>query len=266
MATVVRTPSVAEAIASHIERLILQGALRTGEKLAAERELADMLGVSRPSLRDALSLLVSRGLLTTSRSGTFVAEFMSPITKPLALLLENNAEAVQDYFEFRQSVNSLAARYAAMRANEVDCEAIRNCMAKMKVGHDDVDPQQEAQADFELHLAIYDASHNLVLAHMMRALAELLRTNIFYSRKQLYLQPTVRETLLEQHVEIAEAILGGKPDAAARAASNHLAFTHRTVKEIEVQRTRLDASMARARRNGYVAKSPRRKKQGVSDS
>ncbi|HMN37165.1 MAG TPA: FCD domain-containing protein [Hyphomicrobium sp.] len=263
MAAVVRTPSVAEAIAGHIERLILQGALRAGEKLSAERELADMLGVSRPSLRDALALLVSRGLLTTSRSGTYVAQFMSPITKPLATLLENNSEAVQDYFEFRQSVDSLAARYAAMRANDVDREAIRNCVATMKSVHGLEDPAQEAQADFDLHLLIYDASHNLVLAHMMRALAELLRSNIFYSRKQLYLHEKVRETLLAQHIEIAEAILARKPDAAARAAANHLAFTRKSVKEIELQRARLETSLARAGRKGYVARAARRKKQGA---
>lgn len=263
MAAVVRTPSVAEAIAGHIERLILQGALRTGEKLTAERELADMLGVSRPSLRDALALLVSRGLLTTSRSGTYVAQFMTPITKPLAALLENNSEAVQDYFEFRQSVDSLAARYAALRANEVDREAIGNCIATMKSVHDHEDPAQEAQSDFDLHLLIYDASHNLVLAHMMRALAELLRSNIFYSRKQLYLHPNVRETLLAQHIEIAEAILARKPDAAARAAASHLAFTRKAVKEIEVQHARLEASLARAGRKGYVSRAPRSKKQGA---
>lgn len=256
----VRTPSVAEAIAAHIERLILQGALRPGEKLTAERELADLLGVSRPSLRDALALLVTRGLLTTTRSGTFVTEFLTPITKPLALLLENNAEAVEDYFEFRQSIDQLAARYAAVRANDVDREAIRACIATMKAVHTHSDPAQEAQADVDLHLLIYDASHNLVLAHVMRALAELTRSNIFYSRKQLYLRGNVRPALLAQHIEIAQAILAGKPEAAAKAAGAHLEFTRTTVKEIELERARLQASRARAGRSGYVAGPQKRKK------
>lgn len=214
----VRAPSVAEAIAQHIERLILQGALRSGEKLTAERELADLLGVSRPSLRDALGLLVGRGLLTTTRSGTFVAEFLTPITKPLASLLENSPEAVHDYFEFRQAVDQLAARYAATRANDVDREAIKACIANMKALHAHDDPAQEAQADLDLHLLIYDASHNVVLLHVMRALGQLLRSNIFYGRKQLYARCDVRDALLEQHIQIAEAILAGQADLAAQVA------------------------------------------------
>lgn len=258
----VRAPSVAEAIAQHIERLILQGALRPGEKLTAERELADLLGVSRPSLRDALSLLVTRGLLKTTRHGTYVAEFLTPITKPLASLLENSSEAVEDYFEFRQSIDQLAARYAAVRANDVDKAAIKACIATMKEVHKLDDPAQEAQADVDLHLIIYDASHNLVLAHVMRALAELLRSNIFYSRKQLYARCDVRDRLLAQHVEIADAILAGKAEAAARAAAQHLAFTREQVKEIGVERCRLDASRARASRKDYVAGMTDKKKKG----
>jgi GntR family transcriptional repressor for pyruvate dehydrogenase complex len=259
----VRAPSVAEAIARHIERLILQGALRSGEKLTAERELAESLGVSRPSLRDALGLLVTRGLLTTTRSGTFVAEFLTPITKPLASLLENSADAVHDYFEFRQSVDQLAARYAATRANDVDREAIKKCIATMKAVHAHDDPAQEAQADLDLHLLIYDASHNIVLLHVMRALAELLRSNIFYSRKQLYACSEVRNALLGQHVKIAEAILAGQPDAAEQAAAAHLAFTRERVAEIGAERSRLAVSQARATRSEYVAAPARRKKKST---
>lgn len=257
----VRAPSVAEAIAQHIERLILQGALRPGEKLTAERELAEKLEVSRPSLRDALALLVKRGLLTTNRNGTFVAQFLTPITKPLASLLENNADAVEDYFEFRQSIDQLAARYAASRANDVDRAAIRHCIETMKDVHSLDDPAQEAQADVDFHLLIYDASHNLVLAHVMRALAELLRSNIFYSRKQLYARCGVRDTLLAQHIEIADAILAGKGEVAARAAAQHLAYSRAQVKEIGVEDGRLAASKARASRAEYVSGPARKKKQ-----
>lgn len=258
----VRTPSVAEAIAHRIEHLILQGALRPGEKLTAERELADTLGVSRPSLRDALALLVGRGLLTTSRNGTYVAQFLTPITKPLAALLQNSNEAVEDYFEFRQSIDQLAARYAAIRANDVDRAAIKACIATMQEAHQHSDPEQEAHADVDLHLLVYDASHNLVLAHVMRALAELLRSNIFYSRKQLYLRSEVRHTLLGQHIEIADAILAGRAEAAGRAAAAHLAYTHAQVKEIGIEHCRLEASRVRASRPGYVAGLSKKRKKG----
>ena len=73
-----RTPKLADALADHLEQLILEGALRPGEKLAPERELADKLEVSRPSLREALDKLHARGLIETNKAGNFVSRFLTP--------------------------------------------------------------------------------------------------------------------------------------------------------------------------------------------
>ena len=89
----IRTQKIADVIATHIEKLILEGALRPGEKLAPERELAQKLDVSRPSLRDAIEKLAERGLLTATRGGTYVAQFLSPMMKPLANLYRDNQNA-----------------------------------------------------------------------------------------------------------------------------------------------------------------------------
>jgi GntR family transcriptional repressor for pyruvate dehydrogenase complex len=97
----IKTQRVADAIATRIEKLILEGALRPGEKLASERELAQRLDVSRPSLRDAIDKLVGRGLLTATRGGTSVAEFLLPMMTPIANLYRDHENAATDYFEFR---------------------------------------------------------------------------------------------------------------------------------------------------------------------
>ena len=68
----IRPAKLADAIADYIEKMILEGVLRPGEKLAAERELAEKLDVSRPSLREALDKLQVKGLLETSKAGTVV--------------------------------------------------------------------------------------------------------------------------------------------------------------------------------------------------
>src|SRR5690606_15807122 len=141
-----------------------------------------------------------RGLLVTTRGGTHVAQFLFPLLKPLASLLENDPQTTADYFEFRELIDAQAARYAAGRASEVDRQAIRGCIARMHTAHELEDPEQESRADVDLHLLVYEATHNAVLLHFMRALVELLRSNIFYSRQQLYQRSTVREKLLEQHV------------------------------------------------------------------
>lgn len=253
LSNVVRTPKISEAMAGHIEKLILEGVLRPGERLAPERELAEKLEISRPSLREALEILEGRGLLVSGRSGTFVAQFLSPLFRPLATLLRDKPRVTADYFEFRRIQEAHAARFAAMRATDVDRQAIQQCMERMKKAHRLDDPTQEGDADVDLHLMIYEASHNVVLLHVMRALADLLRNDIFYNRAQLYLRDGVRDQLLEQHLAIAGAVIAGRPKDAEAAAAEHVRFTFETVEEIRRDNLRLETSLSRVNRSDFLA-------------
>lgn len=249
----IRTQKVCDAIVCHLEKLILEGALRPGEKLAGERELAQRFDVSRPSLRDAIEKLTARGLLRVTRNGTYVADFLTPMMQPLASLLTNNPRASADYFEFRQVVEAQAARIAAINATSVDKQTIRAHMARMIEAQREGDPDLEAQADVSFHLAIYEAGHNVVFLHVMRALGDLLRNNIFYNRKNLYERPGVREKLLEQHAVIAEAVIKGDADAAETAAADHISYTFGQVEDIERDSKRLEVSLLRVGRNDLLA-------------
>ncbi len=249
----VRTPKIADAIAAHIEKLILEGTLRPGEKLAPERDLAVKLDVSRPSLREGIDRLVRRGLLTSSKSGTYVAEFLAPILVPLANLYRDNQQASADYFEFRLCVEAHAARDAAVRATDVEREAIRTCLKDMRKAHKLADCGQEAEADVNLHMLVYEAGHNFVVLHVMRAMSELLRNNIFFNRENLYLKAGVRDQLLCQHIEIGEAVIAGDPERAEKAAGDHIRFVFDTVSEIQRATNRLKTSQMRAKRGDFLA-------------
>lgn len=249
----IHPPKVAEAIAGHIEKLILEGVLRPGERLLSERDLAERLSVSRPSLREALEMLVARGLLETGRGGTFVAQFLSPLMKPLASLMQDKPEVAADYFEFRRIQEIHAARLAAERATDADRQAIRQCLEYMTEAHALDNPEREGQVDVDLHMLIYEAAHNTVMLHVMRAMSELLRNNIFFSRSQLYLRAGVREQLLQQHQALAGAVLDADPDRAEAAAAGHIRFTFETVEEIRRDNMRLGTSLSRLNRSDFVA-------------
>lgn len=250
----IESPKAADAIADRIERLILEGVLRPGERLASERELAEKLDVSRPTLRDALAKLADKGLLSTTRGGTYVAQFLASLTEPLAALLGENPRVADDYFEFRRFVEAEASGLAAVRATDVDRRAIRECAERMSDAHLLDDPTQEAEADVDLHLLVYEASHNIVLMHVMRALAELMRRDIFYNREQLYLRTGVREKLLAQHLAIAETVIAGNREAAIAAAAEHIRFTFETVEEIRRDSERVESSLQRVGRSDFVAR------------
>ena len=106
-------------------------------------------------------------------------------------------------------------------------------------------PHDEAEADVDLHLAVYEASHNVVLLQIMRALSGMLRRGVFHNREQLYARPEVREVLLDQHRAIHDGIMARDPDAAGEAAEEHMAYTLRVMNEIAAAEARLEISLRR---------------------
>jgi GntR family transcriptional repressor for pyruvate dehydrogenase complex len=241
-----RTVGAADATARRIEDLILEGSLRPGEALLPEREMALRMNVSRPTLRQGIKLLEDKGLLVGEPGGTrTVAPLATSITDPLIGLMSSREDVVGDYLEFRGTLERMAAALAAERANDVDRAALRACMDRMAAAHRLSDPQQESEADVELHFLIYDASHNVVLLQVMRALSGLLRKGVFHNREKLFARPEVREVLLLQHTAIFDAVMARDAEAAGRAAADHMIYTRRVLKEIAEADARLEVSLRR---------------------
>ncbi len=249
----IRPVRLADTIAERLQMMILEGVLRPGERLNPERELAQTLGVSRPSLREGLAILEQKGLLVSGRSGTTVARFLDRLTDPLAELLRDDERAAADYFEYRLSMEPYATGLAARRATEVDKSAIRNCLERMQAAHGSEDPTDEADCDVALHGLIYEAAHNVLVLHIMRVLADLMRKNIFFNREQLYRRAKVRDTLLEQHLAIGSAVLAGDALAAEQAAFNHMRFTYATIEDIRRDELRQATSLRRIDRRDLVS-------------
>jgi GntR family transcriptional repressor for pyruvate dehydrogenase complex len=236
----------AAAVARQIEDLIREGALRPGEKLPAERDAAERLAVSRPTLRDGIRSLEEKGLLIGEPGGaTRIAPLGTSITDPLAALLAARAETTDDYMEFREVIEGSAAALAAERATKVDLAAISACMARIDRAHTLRDSADEAEADADFHVAIYEATHNIVLLHVMRALCGMLRAGVFYNREKLYARPEVRALLRDQHRTIHDAIIAGDARAARQASEGHIDFTHGAIREIREAEARLEVSLRR---------------------
>ena len=124
----VQTEKLSRAVVHQIENLVLRGILRPGERLPSERELADKLHVSRPSLREAISELQERGLLTSKAgSGVYVADVLgSAFSDALIELFSTHEDAVFDYLAFRRDLEGIAAERAARLASETDLKVINS--------------------------------------------------------------------------------------------------------------------------------------------
>ncbi|MCV6598683.1 MAG: FCD domain-containing protein [Mangrovicoccus sp.] len=236
---------LATTVVRQIEDLILQGILRPGERLPSERELSERLGVSRPSLRDAVADLQERGLITSrAGSGIYVAEVLGSAFSPaLVELFKSHPRAVDDYIAFRRDLEALAAERAARLASDTDLAVVGAIFEKMEAAHHKRKPDDEAKLDAQFHLAIIEASHNVIMLHMMRSMFELLKDGVFYNRQVMFRQRTTRETLLGQHGAINTALQNRDPAGARLAVEQHLDY----VRSCLIDQRRADDNEAVAR-------------------
>lgn len=222
----VQQEKLSHGVIRQIEGLILRGVLRPGERLPSERELSERMGVSRPSLREALADLQDRGLLASKAgAGVYVADVLGSAFSPaLVTLFATDDEAVFDYISFRRDMEGLAAERAARLASDTDLKVINTIFEKMEAAHKKRNPADEAQLDADFHLSIIEASHNIIMLHMMRSMYELLREGVFYNRSIMFKQRTTRDTLLDQHRVINTALQSRDPEGARKAVEAHLSF------------------------------------------
>ena len=217
---------LSHVVERQIELLILRGILHPGERLPAERDLAERLAVSRPSLRDAISSLQGKGLLVSKAgAGVFVAEVVgSAFSDGLVSLMGAHDAALFDYIAFRRDLEGLAAERAAQVGSDTDLALIKTVLDQMEEAHGRRASAAEAELDARFHMAIIEASHNIVMLHMMRAMFDLLKKGVFYNRQVMFRQRATRETLLDQHRAINAAIQARDPKAARNAVETHLTF------------------------------------------
>lgn len=229
----VEPEKLSTAVIRQIEDLILRGILRPGERLPSERELSERLSVSRPSLREAISSLQNDGLLASKAgAGIFVADVLGSAFSPaLTSLFARHEDAVFDYLSFRRDMEGLAAERAARLGSQTDLQVIDVVFRKMEDAHTTRSPEIEAQLDADFHLAIIEASHNVVMLHMMRSMYQLLREGVFYNRQVIFKQRTTSDVLLDQHRAINAALQDRNPNAARAAVVAHLNFVESALRD-----------------------------------
>ncbi|MEM7463505.1 MAG: FadR/GntR family transcriptional regulator [Pseudomonadota bacterium] len=222
--------SVADSVVAQIEDMISAGILKEGRRLPSERELAEVLNVSRPKLREALQKLEENGLVVTRHGeGTFIAPLTGKAMLPALLSLYGRHEpAFFDYLEYRREQEKFAARLAATRATKADKKRLQTILDEMQHAWENDDTDASRDADFRLHSAIVDASQNATLIHMMTSIYDLTQQSVFYNRDYLKTIDGTGEKLLQQHLELGQAILDGDADRAEKAAQDHMDFVEQS--------------------------------------
>lgn len=232
------TMRVADQVAQQLEALVHSGQWAAGRRIPAERQLAQELGVSRSSLREAVQKLVSQGRLVSKRGdGTYVQAqgqaFLLPDTfEPLASLLNSDPEYRYDVLEARTALEASTAWHAALRATTSDKDRIQRAFDVMVQHQQSGDRVLSAKADARFHLAIAEASHNVVLLRVMHSLFEVVLSTVMQSRKTMFTLAATDalEILTEQHHALMQAIIDGDAQGARNHIETHLRYVHDTVR------------------------------------
>ena len=237
----------ADEAVRQIELLLLDGVLSSGDRLPSERELAEKFDISRPVLRDALKELENRQLIVSRHGGgTYVADLIGQVfSKPVAELVSRHERATRDYLEYRRELEGHASELAARRATSADQERLSSIIARMKTAYADNDFGVELDTDIELHNAIGEAAHNVILMHTLRACYKLLSQGIFHHRRMIFDLPDARQTLLAQHTDIVTAILSRDPLAARQAAETHIDYVAQAAAEAVLAQERQQVAQLR---------------------
>jgi DNA-binding FadR family transcriptional regulator len=223
-----------EQIIVQVEDAIVEGRLRPGDRLPPERILAETLGVSRASLREALRVLESLGVLVARRgtgpdSGSFVSNSArSGISDALRLHTGLLQVPLSDIVDIRVVLEGYATRSAAERAQPDDVERLRGLIA---VALEAENLTEFHELDTGFHVELARASGNALLPVMMEALRSVVKRAMLVGWDQLEDWRPTRDQLVNEHIAIVDKIEAGDADGAAAAVCTHVVNFYRDVVE-----------------------------------
>jgi len=213
----IRRSPLYEEVAERLREFIDVQELRPGDRLMSERELAHRLGVSRTSVRQALTALRVGGLVEIRHGdGVYLLRSPEDVVPSLAEELLQSHAQLPAIMEVREALETQTARLAARRRSEADLDEMRLALREMAAAIEQGD--DGAEADRRFHGAITAASHNELLAGLMEQLADV----IDQTRRASLSRPGRPPRSLIAHEQILQAIADRDEDGAARAMRDHL--------------------------------------------
>jgi GntR family transcriptional repressor for pyruvate dehydrogenase complex len=219
----IRKRSVPEAIIQEIRSLIDAGHLVPGSKLPGERELAQLMNVSRPSLREALKVLSLLGVIENRPgSGTFLASASDqwPI-EPFSILFLLKKSTLFEIFDARKILEGGVAALAANHRSDEDLKAMEETLEKMRLHLGN--PEKYTKYELEFHRTVIEAAGNRVIADLMEKLYKLLKeTRARIYQKYSFKIRAYRDQDYKNHMTICNAIKEGDAQTAAKAMADHL--------------------------------------------
>ncbi|CAB5658635.1 L-lactate utilization operon repressor [Delftia tsuruhatensis] len=216
------SPSASTAVAGNAARVIRgwidSGVYPVGSLLPSQRDLSEQLGISRTSLREALSTLQGLGLVVARPGkGMYVTE--APEAPPAGEAWRfADSHALTDVYQLRYALEGFAARLAALVVQPEDVAALEANLQTMQQSIELADFAQASRLDFEFHLLIATISGNHAIADVLRGSGEVMQE----SQRLPFYKRGARHATSEEHAAIIDALSQGRPELAQQAMATHI--------------------------------------------
>ena len=219
----IRAKGITEQVYEQLRDLIYRGQFRPGDKLPPERELAQSLGVSRPTVKTAIGKLVNNGLVEQKQGqGSFVRSYQSQYqNNPLLEIFDVQTVSLVDLLEVRSGLEVTAASLAAQRATQDDIDALQSCLNEMQSRIENKEVGADEDVTFHMNLAY--ATKNSAQIYLMKHFYDLL----FYGIKQsqFYLIESGNlQKMSDHHANILECIKNRDVQGSQRAMQRHIQY------------------------------------------
>ncbi len=211
--------SLYHQVIENIRKLVLEGKLKSGEKLPSERDLAEMYGVSRVPVREALKTLEFLGIVQSVRGdGVYIQNIQAKdlLENVEFAMQDNENELLSELFEARSAVEVKAAQLAALRRTDQELEEMLEAVLDME--RDLLLKRDPSMSSYKFHLAIVKASHNRVLYRIHDNLSDMLKL----SRKKSLGVKGHSEIALDFHKQLLKKIRDKNAEAAGNLMADHL--------------------------------------------
>jgi DNA-binding FadR family transcriptional regulator len=225
----IRQSRASEQIVGQIQEAIVRGTLKPGDRLPGERELSEMLKVSRSSLREALRELQTLGVLSTRRGAgpdagsTIASSAESGLLRSLMLHTVLREIRLRDFVEVRAILESYFVRVVAEDPKPADIEKLRDLTQRMA---DADSPEDCLQFDFEFHVDLARSSGNELATALMGALRRLMGPALLAGLRGLEDWRVERDLLVREHNEIVDCIEALDAEGAEAVATRHVLRFH----------------------------------------
>lgn len=206
-----------DRVVEELERLIISGDLEPGAKLPPERQLAERVGVSRTVLREAVRILVTKGLLATKHGVGTVVQQVSTDTfvENMSLLMKTQNLTLDNLHQVRVMLEVETAGLASQVANEGDLEALRHALVELE---DAKDGALIAEKDAAFHNALALATHNPLMVALLDSIAGMM----WEIRLALRKYPDLAMAGVPDHRHILDAVVAQELPRARQAMRDHL--------------------------------------------